>query len=64
LKVYLVPGSGEETTDRIDLGPLKGNKGNQQYPIPPGTEVKKYRTAVIWSSLLSLGYARAPMTER
>ena len=49
---------------RIELGPLKGNKGNQQYPIPPGTDVTKYRTAVIWSGLLSLAYGRAPMIAR
>lgn len=34
--------------DFIDLGPLKGNMGNQNYVVPDGTDLEKYRNLVIW----------------
>ncbi len=32
----------------IDLGPLKGNVGNQNYEIPSGTDVSKFQSVVIY----------------
>ena len=34
--------------DYIDLGPLKGNIGNQNYDIPPELDLSEYRSAVIY----------------
>lgn len=34
LRVYLVAGSTQDLGDTIDLGQLKGNKGDQQYRVP------------------------------
>ncbi|MDP3954462.1 MAG: DM13 domain-containing protein [bacterium] len=34
--------------DFIDLGPLKGNKGNQNYDLPSDIDLNKYKTVVIW----------------
>lgn len=34
--------------DFIDLGPLKGNIGDQNYDIPAARNIGDYNTAVIW----------------
>jgi hypothetical protein len=66
LRVYLVagPARGEsEVKDFHDLGPLKGNKGNQQYRIPRRVNLDRRTTAVIWCRLFSVNFARAPLTR-
>ncbi len=65
LRVYLVPGAarGEsDVDDPIDLGGLKGNKGNQQYELPSGLERGRYDTVVIWCRAFSVNFARAPLS--
>jgi hypothetical protein len=61
LRVYLVPSDGKDTGDRIDLGGLKGNIGNQQYDVPGGADTAKYRTVVIWCRAFSVAFARATL---
>ena len=46
--VYLVPGDGSDVSDRIDLGNLKGNVGDQQYEIPADASLSRYSTVVLW----------------
>jgi hypothetical protein len=45
----------------VDLGPLKGNKGSQNYRIPRGTDLSRYRSAVIWCRRFSVGFGVAPL---
>jgi hypothetical protein len=64
LRVYLVAGparSESEVDDFEDLGALKGNKGNQQYEIPRGTDLDRYTTVVVWCRAFSVLFARAPV---
>ena len=62
LRVYLVPGDGKDTGDKIDLGGLKGNIGNQQYDVPDSADTPgKYRTVVIWCRSFSVAFARATL---
>jgi hypothetical protein len=64
LRVYLVAGparSEDEVDDFVDLGALKGNRGDQQYEIPDGVDVGRYATAVIWCRAFSVLFARAPL---
>jgi hypothetical protein len=61
LRVYLVPGDGKDTGDHIDLGGLKGNKGNQQYDLPKDAEIGRHRTVVIWCRTFSVAFARATL---
>jgi Electron transfer DM13 len=46
--VYLVPGDGTDVSERVDLGSLKGNVGNQQYEIPADADLTRYGTVVLW----------------
>lgn len=47
----------------IDLGRLKANRGNANYVIPAGTDVSKYRSAVIWCRRFTVGFGVAPLTR-
>ena len=47
----------------IDLGALKGNRGNQNYEIPAGIDVDRYESAVIWCRRFSVGFGVAPLTN-
>ena len=67
LRVYLseVPASddwhayGERF---IDLGALKGNRGNQNYSVPAGTDLSRYRSAVIWCRRFKVGFGVAGLS--
>jgi hypothetical protein len=45
----------------VDLGKLKGNKGNQNYSVPPGVDVSRFRSAVIWCKRFAVGFGVAPL---
>jgi len=64
LRVYLVPGPARGEADvkqSIDLGKLKGNKGDQQYSLPKGLPRSRYDTVVVWCRAFSVNFARAPL---
>ena len=46
--------------DRVDLGPLKSNQGDQNYELPAATDLNRYGAVVIYSkrSHTVLGLAR------
>lgn len=44
-----------------DLGGLKGNIGNQNYPVPAGIAATGFRTAVIWCSRFHVAFGAAPL---
>lgn len=46
----------------VDLGKLKGNKGNQNYRVPSDVDVSRYRSAVIWCKRFAVGFGVAPLT--
>jgi hypothetical protein len=65
LRVYLVagPAATEDQVDEVvDLGRLKGNKGNQQYTLPGSVDLGRYSTVVIWCRTFSALFARAPLS--
>ncbi len=47
--------------DYIELGALKGNRGDQNYDVPAGTDLSKYRSAVIWCVRFKVGFGVAPL---
>ncbi len=49
LNVYLVRSKdGNIDAGFLDLGNLKGNKGNQNYEIPAGTDLREYGSVIVW----------------
>jgi hypothetical protein len=48
LRVYLVPEGSTDVDDAIDLGPLKGNVGDQNYAVPSATDLSRYSNVLIW----------------
>lgn len=67
LHVFLVrhpgPESSSDVTDGnyIDLGPLKGNIGNQNYAIPPGTDLAGFGSVVVWCKAFGVLFSAAPL---
>ncbi len=47
----------------MELGRLKGNLGNQNYEIPAGTDLSKYRNAVVWCARFSVGFGVATLVS-
>jgi hypothetical protein len=45
----------------FDLGKLTGNIGNQNYLLPAGLDLTKYRSAVIWCKRFAVGFGVAPL---
>jgi len=45
LRIYL--SSALNADDIVDLGPIRATEGNVNYPIPAGTDLGKYKNAMI-----------------
>jgi len=49
--------------ERVDLGPLKGNEGDQNYTIPAGTDLSKYKAVSIFCERFSVNFGAAPLEK-
>ena len=45
----------------IDLGSMKGNKGDQNYDIPAGVDLNKYKNVTIWCARFGVNFGQAPL---
>jgi hypothetical protein len=45
----------------VDLGKLKGNRGNQNYRVPDGIDLSRFKSAVIWCKRFAVGFGVAPL---
>lgn len=61
LYVYLA--TDKSASDIVNLGRLKGNIGNQNYPIPDGTDLTKYNTVLIWCKAFSVLFGSAELAS-
>lgn len=65
--VYLVAAGDAKDNDTvtkagfIDIGSLKGNIGDQNYDLPAGTDLAKYRAVTIWCKRFSVNFGTAPL---
>jgi hypothetical protein len=59
VRVYLVPDPGGSVQGAVDLGKLKGNKGDQQYDVPAGAEAG---AVVIWCRAFTVAFGTATLT--
>jgi hypothetical protein len=66
LHVYLAAAAADRPAsafgrNHVELGVLRGNRGDQNYPVPRDVDTDRFRTAVIWSERFSVGFAVAPL---
>jgi len=47
----------------VDLGALKGNIGDQNYDVPAGLDLSRYRAVSIWCRRFSVNFGAAPLAE-
>jgi hypothetical protein len=62
LFVYLA--TDKSASDFVDIGRLKANNGNQNYPIPEGTDLTKYGTVLIWCKAFSVLFGSADLKSQ
>jgi len=46
----------------IDLGSLKGNKGDQNYEVPENTDLNKYKSVSIWCARFGVNFGAASLS--
>jgi Electron transfer DM13 len=69
VRVYLVAASDATDSDTVnnagfvELGKLKGNIGDQNYDIPAGLDLNKYRAVTIWCARFGVNFGTAPLTN-
>jgi hypothetical protein len=69
VQVYLVAApdaKDNETVTRagfIRIGDLKGNMGDQNYELPAGVDLNKYRSVTIWCRRFGVNFATAPLAS-
>jgi hypothetical protein len=67
VRVYLVAASDVnddatvKTAGFVELGPMKGNKGDQNYELPATVDLAQYRTVTIWCKRFSVNFGSAPL---
>ena len=57
LRIYL--SSDLSANDIVDLGPIRATEGNVNYTIPFGTDLGKYKNAMIWCRAFSVLFSYA-----
>jgi hypothetical protein len=68
--VYLTAAEVEKGSDAIkqagfiDLGSMKGNKGDQNYDIPANVDLNKFKNVTIWCARFGVNFGTAPLTAR
>lgn len=50
-------------TERVELGKLKGNEGDQNYEIPAGTDLTKFQTVSIYCERFDANFGAAPLEK-
>jgi hypothetical protein len=45
----------------VELGRLKGNKGNQSYAVPAAAELDRFRSVSIWCKRFSVSFGAATL---
>lgn len=60
--VFVVPGAGHRTPDGgTRLNHLRGDRGNQNYPVPTGVAVARPLTVLIWCRAFAVPIAAATL---
>lgn len=61
LFVYLSSNPDGYAEDALELGPLKASDGSFNYEVPAGTDISRFRSALVWCRAFSVLFAAAPL---
>lgn len=50
--------------DHLDLGPIKGNRGNQVYDIPESTNIDEWTNATLWCEDFNVSFGAAELAAK
>ena len=50
------------SAEYLDLGPIKGNLGNQVYEIPVGVDISNYRSVSLWCVRFAVSFGAAQLS--
>ena len=70
VRIYLVAAADandNETVTKagfVELGPMKGNQGDQNYDVPDNVDLSKYRAVTVWCKRFGVNFATAPLAEQ
>ena len=53
----------KDNTEKVELGKLKGNEGDQNYEIPAGTDLTKFRAVSIYCERFNANFGTAPLEK-
>jgi hypothetical protein len=53
----------KSSTERVELGLLKGNEGDQNYEIPSDTDLSKFQTVSIYCERFNANFGAAPLEK-
>jgi hypothetical protein len=53
----------KSSTEKIELGALKGNEGDQNYTVPAGTDLGKFQTVSIYCERFNANFGAAPLKK-
>lgn len=59
LRIYL--STGLNADDVVDLGPIRATEGSVNYVIPAGTDIGKYKNAMIWCRAFGVLFSYAQL---
>jgi len=53
----------KDNMEKVELGKLKGNAGNQNYEIPAATDLTRFRTVSIYCERFNANFGAAPLEK-
>lgn len=53
----------KSNTERVELGSLKGNEGDQNYEIPAGTDLAKFTAVSVYCERFNANFGTAPLEK-
>jgi hypothetical protein len=53
----------KSSAERVELGSLKGNQGDQNYEIPGNTDLSKFQTVSIYCERFNANFGAAPLEK-
>ena len=53
----------KNSTEKLELGALKGNEGDQNYDIPAGADIDKFQTVSIYCERFNANFGAAPLKK-